>query len=405
MANQESIYPSGSAQYDTSSGDQRALVLKIQDRDNFQELFGSSISSLAQDDLTRGFSDISRYLLEQYHIQSDVISPEPGTWYVLFSPGKTDLPLDISEQMDTLTAAGKHYSRTMLQENFGSSTGMWMDFKLVVFPLPADLSRHTIHSYLNESLLTCPSAGRHHVTVSKNDLMNIIDNSEFDIYLHPIISLTDDTVAGYEALTRGPMDSPVFKAPDLFGSASYYGFQEKLEIACITKALDKSVNLLEPYWITINVSPHVLESLEFFKVINRSHLSDMLHRIIFEITEHVPIQATERLVSTVKHLNDRGVALALDDTGCGFAHMETIKNLPFKIVKLCITVTSRIGRHPDIIKDISRTVDTIGAMGGVVLGEGVERREQIDIYKNTGVLLVQGFYYGQPRHIDQVLQL
>jgi EAL domain-containing protein (putative c-di-GMP-specific phosphodiesterase class I) len=280
-----------------------------------------------------------------------------------------------------------------------------MDFQLAVFSVPAYLSGHAMQSYLNDSLRSCPSTGKQHVTVSKDDLWNIIDNADVDIYLHPIISLTDDTVAGYEALARGPLESAVFNAPDLFGTASYYGFQDKLEIACITKALDKSMNLRDPYWITINVSPHVLASSAFLDIINRTHLSDMLHRIIFEITEYVPIQTTERLVRTVHHLKDRGVSLALDDTGCGFAHLETIKNIPFKIVKLCITVTSRIGKHPDIIQDISRTVDTIHAMGGVVLGEGVEQKEQIDVFRSTGVLLAQGFYYGQPRHIDQVLQL
>lgn len=404
MTDQKSTVQTGSAHDDISSGDRCALVLKVQGLESFQDTFGSTVSSLARDDLTRGFSDMAHHLLEQYHIQSDVISPEHDTWYVLFSPKKTEPPRDMSEQMKALTAAGTHYARSMLQQGFGSSIGGWMDFTLIVVPVPAGLSRLTLHAYLNEALRRCPSAGRQHATVSKGDLRSIIDNADFDIYLHPIISLTDDTVAGYEALTRGPLESPVFAAPDLFNSASYYGFQEKLELACITKVLDQGMNLMEPYWITINVSPNVLTGPDFLNLINQPRLRDMLHRIIFEITEHVPIQVTEGLIRTAHHLKDRGIDLALDDTGCGYAHLETVSDIPFKIVKLCITVTSRIGRHPDIIEDISRTVERIRTRGGVVLSEGVERREQIDILKKTGVSLAQGFYYGQPRHIDQVLQ-
>ncbi len=403
MVDRESIVSSGADHCDPYSGGRCALVFKLQGRENFQEIFGSSISSLAQGDITRGFSGISSRLLERYHMQSDVISPEPGTWYVLFSPKKADLPIDISEQIESLTTAGKQYSRTMLQDNFGSATGSLMDFKLAVFPLPPDLSAHTVYSCVNESLRSWPSAGRQHAAVSKGDMKNIIDNADFEIYLQPIIALSDDTVAGYEALTRGPLDSPVFEAPALFGSASYHGFQEKLELACIAKVLDQIMDLIETHWITINVSPDVLTGPDFLDLIKQPRLKDMLHRIIFEITEHAPIYDTERLLRTADHLKDRGAALALDDAGCGFAHLETIKKIPFKIVKLCITVTRRIGRHPEIIEDIARTVRTINAAGGVVLGEGVERREQIDIFKNTGVSLVQGFFYGQPRHIDQVI--
>lgn len=100
-----------------------------------------------------------------------------------------------------------------------------------------------------------------------------------------------------------------------------------------------------------------------------------------------------------------GIRLALDDTGCGFADINTVRILRPDVVKLCITITSRLGRHPDIEKDIRNFVAKTENLGGVVLGEGIERKEQAEILKNCGVYLGQGYYHGRPRPIREASNL
>jgi EAL domain-containing protein (putative c-di-GMP-specific phosphodiesterase class I) len=97
-----------------------------------------------------------------------------------------------------------------------------------------------------------------------------------------------------------------------------------------------------------------------------------------------------------------GIRLALDDTGCGFAHLDTVKMLHPHFVKLCITVTRLLGRNPELEKDIQKTVDIIHDLDGEVVGEGVERKEQAEILKKHNVSYAQGYYYSHPRHFSEL---
>ncbi|UCD34903.1 MAG: EAL domain-containing protein [Nitrospiraceae bacterium] len=380
-----------------------ALVFRIEDPQGYQGIFGSGISAAAGEDLARGLRDMTGRLLEHYEVLSDVTSPLFGTWYVLFSLRETALPVDMDEQAGSLTTAATQSFRVLLQKNFGAAIGTKMDFKAAVIHIPEVMTGSGIYAYLDKALEDCPPAGMPYVPVSEDVLRDIIERATFSIYLHPVISLDRGTVVGYEALTRGPRNSPVFVAADIFGTAAHYGLRERLELACVEGALACLQNLREPYWIAVNVSPDVLTSREFFSLINRPHLKGMLHRVILEITEHIPIPVTERLREAVRGLEERGIVMALDDAGCGFARLGAVSDLNVSIVKLCITVTSRIGRHPDIERDIRKTVDVIRGMGAIVLGEGVERREQADLYRKARVSLAQGFYFGRPRLASQVL--
>lgn len=380
-----------------------ALAFRIEDPQDLQDILGESVSTAAEADITRGLRDIIPRLLEHYRVLSGVTSPELGTWYVLFSHHDTSLPLDMDEQAGSLTAAATWYFRALLRENFGPATGTKTDFKAAVIHIPEDTGDDTLYHCIGTSLDARPPAGKPHAPVSEDVLRDIIDSGTVSIYLHPVVSLAREEIVGYEALARGPQSSPVFEAADMFVTADFYGLRERLELACIKGALRQLPNLKDPWWIAVNVSPDVLMSRAFSYLISQQRLTGMLQRVVLELTEHIPVPVTKQLREAVHELEEQGIVIALDDAGCGFARLGAVGDLGMGIVKLCITVTSRIGRHPDILRDVRNVVDRISEMGAVVLGEGVERKEQADLYRDAGVTLAQGFYFGRPRLASQVL--
>jgi EAL domain-containing protein (putative c-di-GMP-specific phosphodiesterase class I) len=382
------------------------FVFQIQDPESFRDILGSSVAEIVQEDIIRDFKDILTGLLERYEVLSDVISPSFGQYYMLFSLKHRDLKVDMEEQFDVLTSAGKHLVRLMLQRNFGMATGSRIDFKLAIIPVSEKtLNTNIINRYIRTSLETFTTAGRPYSNISHNEFLTMIESEGIDIYLQPIVSLPDGEVVGYEALARGPSKSPVNQAAMLFGTASHFGLKERLELACISKALEYIKKLPEPYWVSINIGPHLMLSQGFYDFINSMHLRGLHSRIMFEITEHLPIPISKRLKEIVLDLQKKGVNIALDDFGCGFSDILVAKELRPKVVKLCITTISRIGRHPDIERDIRNTVEEIARLGGSVLGEGVERKEQVEILKDNGVSFVQGYYYGHPVSINKVINI
>ena len=95
-------------------------------------------------------------------------------------------------------------------------------------------------------------------------------------------------------------------------------------------------------------------------------------------------------------LRAQNVGLALDDTGCGFADLDTARVLQPDIAKLCITVVRHAGQGGPLDADIARTVAQLHQLGCRVLAEGVETQAQHEALRACGVELAQGWLYGRP---------
>jgi EAL domain-containing protein (putative c-di-GMP-specific phosphodiesterase class I) len=379
------------------------IVLQMQDSDIFEGIYGFNVIVETQKDIIQGFSDIATTLLEQYDIQSDVCSSYFGIWYIRFSPRETALPVDFKEQFSSLTTTGNHLIRAMLQKDLGMSAGTFVDFKLAIFPQPENVhSPDKLNRFIQNNLTDVSSVGCPFADVQKDEVTTIITSKGMELFLLPIISLIDESIAGYEILSRGPVGSPMREPAKLFGTALHFGLRENLEVACIAKALSRIRKIPEQYFIAINISPDLISRPAFSDIINEKSLKDVLSRVVFEITEHFPIQTSVEFLNSIRLLKSMGIRLALDDTGCGFAHLDTVKMLHPHFVKLCITVTRLLGRNPELEKDIQKTVDIIHDLDGEVVGEGVERKEQAEILKKHNVSYAQGYYYSHPRHFSEL---
>lgn len=390
-----------------STKDVCVLALHLTQPEQFMSIYGGSVTSVAHQDLIDGFRKIVPVILGRYPVLTDIHSPYFGVCYVLFSFQQVDkpedLPVDIEEQISVLIPAGKYYARNMLQEIFGTATGSKIDFKLIISPVP-DLvhADDKIAAYVQSSLYTFTSAGKPFVPVNRRGFKAIIDEQKFSIHLQPFVTLQTSEIVGYEALARGPRDTPLYEATNLFGTGFHFGYSEKLEMACISKVFDNAEVIPAPLWLSINIGPQLLSRPRFFKYLSQEKYRYLHPRLILEITEHLPIAVAEKLQKTVKKIKALGVRFALDDSGCGFTDIDTIKLLRPDIVKLCITVISRIGKHPAVFKDICTTIERIRQLGGKVLAEGVEEQQQVDVLRTCEITYAQGFYYGRPQPLDAV---
>lgn len=125
--------------------------------------------------------------------------------------------------------------------------------------------------------------------------------------------------------------------------------------------------------------------------------------VLFELTEHLPLDGAMELSAAVAGLRTQGFGLALDDTGCGFADLDTARVLRPDIAKLCITVVRHAGLGTLLDADIAGSVAQLHQLGCRVLAEGVETQAQHDALCACGVELAQGWLYGRPAAADDVL--
>lgn len=70
------------------------------------------------------------------------------------------------------------------------------------------------------------------VTEQLSALGNILAHGDLSSLFQPIVSLSEQRILGYEALTRGPSNSPLHSPLTLFAVARHAGRLSELEMAC-----------------------------------------------------------------------------------------------------------------------------------------------------------------------------
>lgn len=379
--------------------DQRfILAVQLIHPERFRQIFGDAIGELAYVDLTRDIQRLSEILLQKYQSFCPIITPCFGRWYQVFGPKVSLMPFDMAEQIPLLQEVGAARMHELLIANFGQATGSRQDFRLLILAAPDSLDDQSINQMIDHALALAPDTHLLlHGRESEELLREVIAQGQLQCYFQPIFTLADQEIVGYEALSRGPAESGFSLADTLFTAARQFGMSRALEFACLKQAINWLPYIPKHLWVSVNLGPELFMSDEFQHYLSDPLIKPWLSRIVFELTEHLPIESAVKLSSVMVDYRNTGLRLSLDDTGCGFFDMSTVEELRPEIVKLCITVISRIGRKDGVEQEMSETIRAITALGGMTLGEGVENAHQAEVLRQCGASLVQGYLFGLPR--------
>jgi EAL domain-containing protein (putative c-di-GMP-specific phosphodiesterase class I) len=220
------------------------------------------------------------------------------------------------------------------------------------------------------------------------------------IVYQPIYSLSKKGMVGVECLAR--FDVEPRRTPDLwFDSAHHVGLGAELELRAIENALGALSHLPAPLSISLNGSPETILSGRLEEVLARVDLT----RVILEITEHAAVADYDMLLRALGPLRARGVRLAIDDAGAGYASMRHILNLKAEVIKLDMSLT----RHIDT--DSSRRALAKGLIafaheiGALITAEGVETETELATLRAIGADKVQGYFLSKPIGLEEVVVL
>jgi EAL domain-containing protein (putative c-di-GMP-specific phosphodiesterase class I) len=386
--------------------DSRHYVLAVQlnDPEHFRAVFGSAVVAVAHADLTRGIEEFCRQLLGRYQRSGGVASPAFGRWYCLFVEKASLMRTDMEEQLPVLRETGALMMRDLLVGCFGHATGSRQGFNLIIAETEAK-DPDSINRAVDRALSEETGASLMQVDVSEEYLRQLVNGGGLLSYFQPIVELQNGDIVGYEALTRGPVDSAVHLADGLFGAARYHKLTDMLELACLRRSIEWLNAIPEPLWISVNLGPALLMSPEFGQFIRDPKIGPLLPRVVFELTEHVPVASVAGLHDAVTALFPPALRLSLDDTGCGFFDLTTVETMRPEIVKLCITVISRIGRSAEVEHQMRGTIHAVKKLGALTLGEGVENTNQAEILKRSGAAFAQGNFFGLPKPAIELFPL
>ena len=180
----------------------------------------------------------------------------------------------------------------------------------------------------------------------------------------PIVDIESRQVTGYEALTRFGEEPPSV----VFARAAAIGLGVELELACLRSSMEAGATLPAASWLSLNVSPELLTTGTAL----RELVADSARKLIFEITERMPIIDYEGMRSAIESLGP-SVQLAIDDAGAGYASLRHIIELRPSVVKLDIGLIRGIDVDPIRQAMVAGIVHFANEIGCTLVGEGVGR--------------------------------
>ncbi len=231
-----------------------------------------------------------------------------------------------------------------------------------------------------------------------------LEGDGLTLHYQALADLESGTVVGAEALARldSPEGFPI--APDIFiGVAEETGLIAELDRWVISRVIRQIGDLRSsgsgrcPVF-SVNVSARTLAAPEFASWLRETLDEARLDGggLSLELTERTLLVAGETVERTLSSLAEMGVGVGLDDFGTGWSSLRYLSELSLDFVKLDRSFTAELapgGRKHDFAQAICGLARSLGL---VVVAEGIETKKQVDLLRDAGCDLGQGYALSRP---------
>ena len=233
-----------------------------------------------------------------------------------------------------------------------------------------------------------------------DDFDRLLKEGRIRTLFQPIVSLSDGSVFGYEALSRGPIGTRLESADALFSTAAERGVSAQLERICRFRAIANASSIPPGAYLFLNISPRVFEERNEAlsrDVVDQNRLAQ--ERIVLEITEKQAIEDFDLFKRTLLHYNRQGFKVAIDDAGAGHNSLRAVTEVRPHYIKLDIALVRDIDRDRAKNALVSAIIIFARRIDAKVLAEGIETVEELATLIEIGVEYGQGFLLARPSSV------
>ncbi|WP_343732896.1 EAL domain-containing protein [Duganella sp.] len=243
--------------------------------------------------------------------------------------------------------------------------------------------------------------------VAKLELESLLrrasEQQQFVLHYQPKIDLRSGRIAGAEALIRWVHPERGMVSPAQFIPLA----EETGLILAIGAWVIASVCAQQAAWLAAGV-PVVpvalnLSALQFGQGDLATQVASQLGRhrlgsdlVELELTESLVMRDPDGAGQTMHQLRALGLHLSLDDFGTGYSSLAHLKRFPFNSVKIDRAFVTDITTNPDDAAIASAIIAMAHHLRMVVIAEGVETAEQLELLRSKGCDLIQGYYFSPP---------
>jgi diguanylate cyclase (GGDEF)-like protein len=246
---------------------------------------------------------------------------------------------------------------------------------------------------------------REHTFLLDRALNQALPNSEFYLEFQPIVDIATLKPVCFEALIRWRHPVLGIIPPgDFIHMAERSGLIITLGKWVLETACHEATNWPDDITLTVNVSPvQVCRSNlpeQVFGALRSSGLP--AHRLVLEVTEGVLLEDSDTVLEAMSTLRQSGVRFSLDDFGTAHSRLTYLRKFPFDVIKIDRSFVEDAVEEEGARAIVSAMLAIGRAFRLSVVAEGVERSSQLDLLRNMGCSLVQGYLTGPPLGLAMV---
>ena len=247
-----------------------------------------------------------------------------------------------------------------------------------------------------------------------NDLDQAIEEHQFQVFYQPKYDIKQNPprLASAEALIRwnhpklgmlSPGDFvPLFERNGLITKVDHYVWE--VSARQIAEWRDQFGFELP---ISVNLSradvfdPDLINRL--VKLVADNHLKEGSLKL--EVTETSYTDNARVLLDVIDKLRSSGFEIEMDDFGSGYSSLNMLSDMPIDVLKMDMKFVRNIEDNMTDLKLVELILDIAGALQLTVVAEGVEKEGQLQLLKDAGCDLVQGYYFSKPVPAEEFQEL
>ncbi|MCI9187446.1 MAG: EAL domain-containing protein [Oscillospiraceae bacterium] len=242
----------------------------------------------------------------------------------------------------------------------------------------------------------------------RQKLLDSVDiDSNFTAYYQAKVDVRTEQIVGAEALVRfmDPTAGGAVRSPGFF--VPYYEQTGRivevdffvLRCACqmLRRRLDQGQSVVT---ISCNFSrihftkPDFIQ--RFMTILEQTQIPRDLIEV--EVTETLVMEEFQQKIAeqTLHELYELGIRLSIDDFGSGYSSLGVIEKIPAAVIKLDRSFLLNQEDRERQVKIMRRIVDLADDLGAQIVCEGVETDRDVELMREIGANVAQGYRYARP---------
>ena len=118
--------------------------------------------------------------------------------------------------------------------------------------------------------------------------------------------------------------------------------------------------------------------------------------LMLEITESAYADNADQLVNVIEKLRNDGFMIEMDDFGSGYSSLNMLTTIPIDALKMDMKFIRNMQKDEKSMKLVELVLDIADFLQVPVIAEGVETEEQMQLLKERGCAIIQGYYFSKP---------